>query len=155
MKKLNKTKKQQGFTLIELMIVIAVIGVLSAIAFPQYQKYVAKSEIASVLATLTGAKTNVEATTVETGAFPAKGVESALGVPVMPLGSVEFSPDGTNKDAGSIIFTFDAVGNDASALVAGKKLTLTRTTATGAWACTSDIKSADSLLPKTCTGAAN
>ncbi|EGR0127298.1 pilin [Vibrio vulnificus] len=153
MKKLNKTKKQQGFTLIELMIVIAVIGVLSAIAFPQYQKYVAKSEIASVLATLTGAKTNVEATTVETGAFPAAGKETALGVPAMPLGTVAFAPNADNPDAGTITFTFDAAGADASALVAGKKLILTRTTATGAWACTSDIKKADSLLPKTCTGA--
>ncbi|NMS37687.1 pilin, partial [Vibrio parahaemolyticus] len=66
----SKQKKQQGFTLIELMIVVAVIGVLAAIAIPQYQKYVAKSEVASALATLTGVKTNVEAYAVENGAFP-------------------------------------------------------------------------------------
>ncbi len=151
--KSNKQKKQQGFTLIELMIVIAVIGVLSAIAMPQYQKYVAKSEVASVLATLTGAKTNVEASTVETGEFPAAGQESALGVPALPLGTVVFAPDGTDLDAGTITFTFDAAGNEASALVAGHTLTLTRATGTGAWTCSSNIPATEQLLPKTCTGA--
>lgn len=150
MKHSNK-KTQKGFTLIELMIVVAVIGVLSAIALPQYQKYVAKSEVASVLATLTGAKTNIEAATVETGSFPAAGQESALGIPTMPLGTVALANTGT--DSGTITFTFDAPGNDASALVAGKTVTLTRTTATGAWACASSITATERLLPKTCTGA--
>ncbi|NOH82887.1 pilin [Vibrio genomosp. F6] len=148
----SKKKIQKGFTLIELMIVVAVIGVLSAIALPQYQKYVAKSEVASVLATLTGAKTNVEAATVETGQFPAAGQESALGIPAMPLGTVALKATG-KTDAGTITFTFDTAGNDASALVAGKTVTLTRTTATGAWACTSSIAATERLLPKTCTGA--
>ncbi|MGB1974247.1 MAG: pilin, partial [Vibrio toranzoniae] len=66
----NKRTNQKGFTLIELMIVVAVIGVLSAIAIPQYQKYVAKAEVASALATMTGIKTNVEAYSAENGAFP-------------------------------------------------------------------------------------
>lgn len=150
--KSNKHKKQQGFTLIELMIVVAVIGVLSAIALPQYQKYVAKSEIASVLATLTGAKTNVEAFTVETGQFPPNGQETALGVPTMPLGEVVFARDTKDVDAGTITFTFDAAGQDASTLVATHTVVLTRTSNTGAWACTSDIPATEQLLPKTCKG---
>lgn len=51
---------QKGFTLIELMIVIAIIGVLAAIAIPMYQNYVAKSQITVAIAELNGAKPQYE-----------------------------------------------------------------------------------------------
>ena len=52
--------KKNGFTLIELMIVVAIIGVLAAIAIPQYQNYVARSQITAAIAELNGAKPQYE-----------------------------------------------------------------------------------------------
>ncbi|QPK03435.1 pilin [Vibrio kanaloae] len=147
----NKRTNQKGFTLIELMIVVAVIGVLSAIAMPQYQKYVAKSEVASALSTLTGAKTNVEAYTVENGMFPDGGTAGQktddLGIPAMPLGTASFTSAAANT--GSISFTFGTSASDGvSTLVSGKTFSLTRNS-TGSWNCSSSDLD-DNVLPKNC-----
>ena len=61
---------QKGFTLIELMIVIAIIGILAAIAIPQYQNYVGRANVAAAVQTLSSNKTGLENYVMENGFFP-------------------------------------------------------------------------------------
>jgi type IV pilus assembly protein PilA len=56
---MNLKKKQSGFTLIELMIVIAIIGVLASVALPQYTKYISKAKISEVIAAMSTCKAAV------------------------------------------------------------------------------------------------
>jgi len=65
-----RKRAEQGFTLIELMIVVAIIGVLAAVAIPQYSNYVVKSRMATVLHSVSSVKTAVSACAQEgNGAF--------------------------------------------------------------------------------------
>ena len=70
-------KAQQGFTLIELMIVVAIVGILAALALPAYQDYIVRSKVSEGLARLAEAKTSVaeyyasNAAQVDASGFPA------------------------------------------------------------------------------------
>ena len=70
--------KQKGFTLIELMIVVAIIGILAAIAIPQYQNYVAGAQVAEAFSLASGAKVAVTEYLNTNGTFPADNSEAGL-----------------------------------------------------------------------------
>ncbi|GHA54003.1 pilin [Photobacterium aphoticum] len=140
-------KLQKGFTLIELMIVVAVIGVLSAIAIPQYQKYVAKSQAASALATIAALKTNVETSIADNSAFPTVAAtatgDATLGMPSTDLGTVALAATGTDT-SGTITYALTS----ASALINSTNIVLTRS-ASGDWVCSATVADT-SLVPKSC-----
>jgi type IV pilus assembly protein PilA len=65
-----KQRAQQGFTLIELMIVVAIIGILAAVALPAYQDYTTKAKVSEVILAASSAKTNLSEVAQVAGAFP-------------------------------------------------------------------------------------
>ncbi len=71
-------KEQQGFTLIELMIVVAIIGILAAIAIPAYQDYTIRAQIFEGLILSAGAKLAVSEYFMDRGAWPADNDEAGL-----------------------------------------------------------------------------
>lgn len=71
-------KKQLGFTLIELMIVVAIIGILAAIAIPAYQDYTIRAQVSEGLNLTGGAKAAVTEFYQDQGVFPANNVQAGL-----------------------------------------------------------------------------
>ncbi|MEZ8124905.1 pilin [Vibrio splendidus] len=108
----NKRTTQKGFTLIELMIVVAIIGVLSAIAVPAYKDYVSKSELASGFATIKSVITPAELYVQENGVISSAspsdlGVSAgsnSLGVISITTAGVVFTHD--NGAVSGAIFTY-------------------------------------------------
>ena len=135
---------QQGFTLIELMIVVAIIAILAAIALPAYQDYLIRSQVSEGMTLASGAKTAVAETYANTGAMPADNTAAGLEAANKIKGKYVTS---TTVAAGVISATF---GGDANTKISGKKLTLTPTDNDGSisWACTGDMD--NKYKPKAC-----
>jgi len=137
-------KKQQGFTLIELMIVVAIIGILAAIAIPAYQDYTIRAQVSEGLNLAAGSKTAVTEFYQDTGGWPADnstaGVEAAANINGKYTTQVAISDD-------TITVTF---GADANTNIAGATLTLSAADNVGAveWSCTAGF--ANKWLPAAC-----
>lgn len=145
---LSAVRAQSGFTLIELMIVVAIIGILAAIAIPAYQDYVARSHSASGLATINPIKTAVEDLLL-VGTLPSSINTASVNVSAgaNALGTIAVGPFDASG-SGSITFTFDGQSNYQ--LKSGPAILTRKRSADGLWSCQMTLVDAK-FIPKGCT----
>ena len=143
-------KVQQGFTLIELMIVVAIIGILAAIAIPQYQNFIARSQVTEALNLLGGAKTAIEDEVSQTNVFPAADA-AALGTDygIQTLGKYVASMASTQTTADSGVVTATFANTNVAKGLASTTIDFTRDLS-GVWTCTASGGVPAKFLPKTC-----
>ena len=136
---------QKGFTLIELMIVVAIIGILAAIALPAYQDYTARAQMGEALTLADGQKGAVTEFYADKGVFPGNNASAGI--------ADEASIAGKYVDRVRItsgVITASMKANNVANGIAGTTLTLTPTAGSGSitWACTSSASA--KYIPAAC-----
>lgn len=137
-------KKQQGFTLIELMIVVAIIGILAAIAIPQYNDYTARAQLSEAMTLTAGLKTPIAEAFAQDGA----GATSC----VIPTGAVttgKYVATVTANAASPCEIEATMKTTGVQSKISGATVTVTYTPGTGAWACATSAPA--EVKPKSCT----
>jgi type IV pilus assembly protein PilA len=141
-------KVQQGFTLIELMIVVAIIGILAAIALPAYQDYTIRAQVSEGMSLASGARTAMAEFYNDRGAFASSNESYGLEPAGSITGSYVTSVDAASAD-GVVEVTF---GNNANSNITGSTLLFSATTSAGslAWTCRPGTDMPNKYLPNSC-----
>lgn len=140
---------QQGFTLIELMIVVAIIGILAAVAIPAYQDYTARAQVSEAMSLTAGVKTPLAEWLSSKGVLPSGGLAS-LGATSSGkyVASVTLGGSASNPE---VLATMK--GSGVNAKIQGGIFAITSTDFGSTWSCLAADSSTDidaSLLPGAC-----
>jgi len=119
-----------GFSLMEVMVVVVIIGLLAAIALPAYQRYIARAQVSEAMVLFGAARTAVNDLLGQTGQFPVAGEASLTAIGMRTSGKYveKVESDGTSQ----LVATFRA---DVSPLLAGKTVVYTIDLSNTLWAC--------------------
>jgi type IV pilus assembly protein PilA len=141
-------KNQKGFTLIELMIVVAIIAILAAIAISQYQDYVIRSQVSEGSSLADGMKTAVAEFYNNTGRFPSTNASAGLALPAEIVGNYV---DQVDAAGGIIQARFSSSTRKANEQIDGDILTFSPITSAGSisWNCNRNALS-EKWVPQIC-----
>ena len=143
---------QQGFTLIELMIVVAIIGILAAIAIPQYQNYTGRAQLSDAITIASGLKTAVGEVCQVTG-DGGSADSGALGIPASIASGAGKYASSVSVANGTITVVMNTTG--VATCVSGATVTLTPNFPSSqdapiSWTCSTDA--AAGCRPASCAG---